>query len=372
MIHRHRAPNRRVPGLARRLEMAAAAAALLLACGEEPAPPAPVVRPVKMVEFASDTAATVIEYPARVQAAERSELAFEVAGRIVAFPVKEGQRVARGDVLARLDDRDFVSRVEGEKSHLAAMKAEFDRMKALFEADVASKQQYDKALRDYEVAQRRVETASKALEDSVLRAPFDGIIGKKLVDDFANVQAKEPVVSLQGQSREFEVVVDLPEQDALRVQPPGQEGGSAGTRSRARVIFPAYPDREFPLTVKEFAAKADPVTRTFRVTAGFVAPEDLNVMAGMTAKVRVDAAPGSALARADSLPMAAVQGSNEGGPYVWVADPKTMVVSRRPVELGAPFKDRVEIRSGLAPGELVVVSGIHQMRDGLQVSRLGK
>lgn len=343
---------------------------LLAACSEEAPPPEPVVRPVKMVEFASSAGTTEIDYPGRVQAAERSELAFEVAGRIVEFPVNEGQEIAKGTVIAKLDPRDFQARVEAEKAHAAAMRAEFERMKALFDADVASKQQYDKAVRDYEVARARVDTAEKALEDAVLRAPFDAIVGQKLVDDFAAVQAKQPVVSLQGQSRDFEVVVDLPEQDALRVRRQSRDGEPVEERTRATVEFASIPGRRFPLRVKEFAAKADPVTRTFRVTASFEAPEDLNVMEGMTAKVRVDVPNDSALAHTRSLPVQAVLADNEDRPYVWVVDPGTSEVEKRLVEVGNLFRDRIEVKSGLEPGELVVVSGVLQMREGLEVRRL--
>jgi RND family efflux transporter MFP subunit len=347
-----------------------ASLALLGACSDEAPPPEPVVRPVKMVEFAAISGTTEIDYPGRVQAAERSELAFEVAGRIVEFPVHEGQEIAKGTVIAKLEPRDFRSRVDAEKAHAAAMRAEFERMKELFDANVASKQQYDKAVRDYEVAKARVDTAEKAMEDAVLRAPFDAIVGQKLVDDFAAVQTKQPVVSLQGQSRDFEVLVDLPEQDALRVGRQSGSGESIEERTRATVEFASIPGRRFTLRVKEFAAKADPVTRTFRVTASFEAPEDLNVMEGMTAKVRVEVPNDSALAHTRSLPVQAVLADNQDRPYVWVVDPDTSEVEKRTVEVGNLFHDRIEVKGNLDPGELVVVSGVLQMREGLPVRRL--
>ena len=94
------------------------------------------------------------------------------------------------------------------------------RTKALFVNDAASRQDLDSRRRDFEVTRARVATAEKAFDDATLRAPFAGTVAKKLVQDFANVQAKEAVVVLQDDSS-LEVVISVPEQGGDKLIPDG-------------------------------------------------------------------------------------------------------------------------------------------------------
>ena len=94
------------------------------ACGEEPTPPAPLVRPIKILELRDPGLAFEVDFPGEVFAVRSADMAFEVSGRLVEFPVIEGQRVDEGQLLARLDSRDF-------RNGLAAARAERDRARVM-------------------------------------------------------------------------------------------------------------------------------------------------------------------------------------------------------------------------------------------------
>ncbi len=340
---------------------------LVPGCSEE-APPAPeVARPVKIIEVGRGSVEGR-EYPGRIRAGQYSEMAFEVPGRIVEFSAKEGERVEKGQALVRLDPRDYEATLQAAMAKLEHAATERDRAKVLWEKEVKPRSEYDRAERFYEVQAADVNIAKKAVEDTVLRAPFTGVMARKLVSDFENVQAKQPVLIVQDDSS-LELKVSVPERDLT-----GRQGGSRdlaeiNARIRPRVVLSSVPDREFPAHLTELAEVADPTTRTFEATFAFEQPEGTNVLGGMTAKVLLDV-PATQRSGGLALPTSSVVSDSGNEPYVWVVDPATMKVSRRTVALGPMSGPEVRILRGLDAGELVVVSGVHQLREGATVRRL--
>jgi RND family efflux transporter MFP subunit len=345
--------------------------ALLLSwigCGEEPPPAEPVVRPVKILELRGASAGRIREYPGEIQAAQNADIGFEVAGKLIEFPVKESQRVEIGQVLAKLDPRDYQTDLDAARASARAAKADFERYRALFRENVASKQELEKYERNYDVFEAKVASAQKAVEDAVLRAPFAGVIARKLVDDFSNVQAKEPVVTLQTGSS-LEIIVAFPEQDYARIRR-GATVEELNESLVADVIVSALPGQKFPAKLKEFATTADPVTRTFQATFSFDAPPDVNVLPGMTAKL-VGATRQGARGASFSVPVQAAAEDEGGKPYVWLVDPQSMKARKVYVTLGELSGSSVQVTSGLVDGAWVVTSGVHQLREGMEVSREG-
>jgi RND family efflux transporter MFP subunit len=339
-------------------------------CREKPAEEKPVVQPVKMLTIAPSNARAVREYPGTVSAAQRADMAFEVPGRIVEFPVNEGQKVAEGAVLARLDARDYQARLDSAKAVLDKAKADYERSRNLYREDpgAIALTTLDSDRRGVQVAEAQYREAHKALEDAVLRAPFAGVVGRKLVKDFANVQAKEPVLILQDTSH-LEIVVSVPERDFVSGHP-SQSLREATRDLQPRVQIPSLPSHTFAARFKEVAATADPTTRTFAATLVFDNPEDLTILPGMTAKVVVRAANGTGAGI--SIPVNATRADAQGKAYVWVVAPDSMTVKRRAVELGPITRDAVEVKSGLAAGDTIAVSGIDELREGMTVRRFEK
>lgn len=339
--------------------------AVLAGCEGPPPEPPPAVRPVKIFTVGAVEAGNARDYPGTVRAAQNAEMAFEVAGRITEFLVKEGQRVAQGDVLAKLDPRDYQAELDKQNAHLRKAQADLQRSRNIFRQDAGaiSEDQIESDQRAVGVAKANVAQAQKAVEDTQLVAPFAGLMARKLVEDFQNVKAKEPVLVLQDLSH-LEIEVSIPERDMVG----GQTDRSVDELTetvRPRVQVSAIPDREFPARLKEIATTADLTTRTFQVKLIFEPPGDVTVLPGMTAKVIADAPDRGGVL----IPANAARADAGGKPYVWLLDPAAMTVSRRPVELGSLTGGNVEVVSGLQDGEEIAISGVRQLQEGMRVRR---
>ncbi|GMQ77438.1 MAG: efflux RND transporter periplasmic adaptor subunit [Gammaproteobacteria bacterium] len=341
-------------------------ALLVTACEKQAPEQEPVVRPIKVHTIGKADASSRFEYPGSIRAFQDANVAFEVGGRILEFYVREGDEVVQGEVLARLDARDYEARLNAVQANLRKADADLRRSRNIYKEDpgAISTETIDSNQRAVGVAKANVAIAQKAVDDTKLRAPFSGRVARKLVRDFQNVKAKETVLVLQDTST-LEIEIDVPERDVAQ-GPTNREGVTE--RTRPEVIVSALPDLKFPAWVKEFASTADPVTRTFSVKLDFENPGDVNILPGMTARVQVTVNP----ERAWSVPVSAALADDNGNAYVWKLDPESMAISRAPVELGDLFDGRVRIVAGLEEGDLVAISGVNQLRDGMVVRIIGR
>lgn len=331
-------------------------------CGkDEPAEDKAVARPVKTLTIGGLDGGGWREYLGTVKAAQRVEMAFEVPGRIVDFLVREGEKVEKGTVLARLDDRDYVARLDMANANLRKAQADYRRGMNIYNEDpgAISEALIDSFRREVEVAESRLREVAKAVEDTVLRAPFDGVMARKLVDDFATVQAKQPVLVFQDDSH-LEIEVNVPERDMAGERRRETEE-EITARLKPEVMVTSIPDRSFSARVKEFSTEADPVTRTFRATLVFDNPRDVSIFPGMTAKVRVKLSRLRGYSDRIAIPANATLADEQGNAYVWRVDPTSMTVRRRAIELGELSGAEVEILGGLSNGDMIAISGVHQL-----------
>lgn len=339
----------------------------LAGCEEPVVETGPIVRPVKMFDVGAGGTGGVLEYPGTIKATQQSDMAFEVPGKIKDFLVLEGDLVEQGQELARLDDRDYQADLDVAKANLKKSEADYARSMSIFKQDpgAITQTKIDADKQAVEVSQAQLKQSEKAVDDTVLRAPFAGVMARKLVRDFQNVQAKEAVLILQDNSR-LEVEISIPERDITR-STEGSDKSIADLVAEVEpeIIINSIPDRSFSAKVKEYATTADPVTRTFPIRFIFDNPSGVKILPGMTSKVQVNVDLGDTL----WVPAHAVVADAAGKPFVWVIDPSANTVGKKPVELGGLVATDVEITSGLEGGEVIALSGIHQLRDGMQVRR---
>ncbi len=337
---------------------------MLTGCSEPPPKAQEPVRPVKIQTIGSLEPAAIREYPGTVRALQTAEMAFEVPGKITDFLVLEGQDVEKDAVLARLDPRDYSAELKVAQAVLDQAKKDLARSQTIAKenpgAIAAADLERDAAAVD--VSQAKLEIAQKAVDDTELKAPFAGVMARKLVEDFANVQAKQPVLILQDNSV-LEIEVAVPERDVVRRKNETESKEDMTARLMPKVIVSSLPDREFPARIKEFATTADPVTRTFGWRLNFDNPPDANILPGMTARVRVVIDPDSAW----SVPVSAAQADENEHPYVWKVEPEGMKVAKTPVQLGQLTGGRVLLTGGVEKGDMVAISGVTLLRPGMKV-----
>lgn len=340
---------------------------VLSGCGGDVEEVADVVRPIKIVTLGAEDGGLGLEYAGAVSSSQEAQLSFEVDGQILEFPVVEGQAVRVGRLLARLDDRDYVARRNADRASRNQALANYERMQDLYAADAVSLQDLEVARREHEVAEAQLLISQKSVDDTELRALFSGVVARTLVEAFENVRAKQPVLLLQTGSA-LEMRVNVPERDVVSA-PQGLPLNEMNDRASPMVEVSALPGRRYPARLTEFAAAADPVTRTFRVTVAFTPPADAKILPGMTGRVIIDPRFSSSEIGRFWVPSASVAATDNGEWYVWRVDASTMQVSRVTVDVGAMSGDEIEVTGQLAVGDMVATSGVHHLQEGMTVSR---
>lgn len=337
--------------------------------GADPAA-SPEPRPVKLVRLSEGGLARVLEYPGHILPLEQADMAFEVPGQMVEIAVTEGQKVTAGELLARLDDRSYAAELKAARARFELAQLEAERARSLFEQDAATKQQADLAESEMQVAEAAFDQAQKAHEETRLRAPIDGIVAKVLVEDIVNVQAKQLILIIQDISQ-FRVEADLPETLGAETRP-GLTIEERNQLLQPEVLLSILPGRSFSARIQEFSVMADPATRTFSGTFLFKSPDDVLVLPGMTAKVRMTLPRSQRVAEGTYVvPTQAVRGSETGTSFVWRRDPGTGSVERVPVRMGHVAGELMEIiAENLSPGDEVVASGVLLLEAGDRVREI--
>ncbi len=341
------------------------AAVLLGGCGAESASAPslePSVRPVKVHTVQGAGTAPAREYPGTVSAAETATLSFEVPGTVVALPVQAGERVEKGQLIARVDGTDAQSRRQSARATRNAARSAYERAKSLYAQGIVSQQQLEARQREYEVAQSQLEQAQTQVGDTRITAPFDGRVAETMVELNETVGPQQAVVTVQDLSQ-MEVEVDVPEQSRMR---------RALQSDSLFVTVSTRPERRFPATLTEITTTTDLRTRTYEATLTIRPPNDAGLLPGMTARAVVGGDPGARPEASEGveIPTSAVFSTSSGTTSVWAVDDSSMTVTRQSVSLGTMRDSTVVVTAGLRAGDRIAATGVHQLSDGRPVRRL--
>lgn len=319
-------------------------------------------RPVKLHLVQDGQQKLIRQFPAIVEPTENARLTFRVSGKLTEFSIRPGQEVKKGDVLARLDATDFKLRVEQAQARYQLSKAQFDRAASLIGQKLVSQAMYDEAKAQLQVADADLKTAQTNLSYTQLVAPFSGIVSRSLVENHENVAAQQAILELQLKGM-VDVVIQVPEDVIALVK--------KDISYQPDVIFDSYPSLSYKASIKEWDTRADTATNSFKVVFSMAAPQEFNVLSGMTANLVADI---SQLMRAQAnlvvVPATAVFAANDqpvdaSERFVWVYSEGK--VNRRAVQVGRLTAQGIEILSGLAAGEQVVTAGVLQLSENQQV-----
>lgn len=322
-----------------------------------------VVLPVELTRAVAQAETRTRSFAGTVEALRTVDLAFQISGQIVEFPVIAGDRVPAGGLIGAVDKADFQLALDRAHASYDLARSEFDRASALSVRGVATNAQLDTVRAQLAQAEVALREAERRLTQTEVHAPFDAIVARTYVEAFSNVTPAQPVVRLQDVS-DLLIRISLPEDlaAAARVQP---------DLFAVTATFPAAPGYRPSLEPRSFAAEADPATRTFDIEFKIVGEADPRILPGMTANVDVGERDTAGSAQAVTVPVAAIDTTSRAEPTVWVYEATTGTVARRSVRLGLPREDRIVVLEGLQPGETVVSGGWWRLRDGVRVTAAG-
>ncbi len=337
-----------------------------LAACSKPAPPPEPVRSVKLITVGEQPLESGAEFAGEVRARVEARLGFRVGGKITRRHAELGQRVKAGDVLAQLDPQDYQLAASAAKAQVTAAQtnrdlaaADYKRFKDLREQNFISGAELERRHAALKAAQAQLEQAQAQMTGqgnqagyTTLVADAAGVVTAVDAEPGQVVAAGTPVVriALDGPR---DAVFAVPEDRVARIKP-----GSAVD------VRPWGASSAMKGQVREVAASADPVTRTFTVKVTLDGKESLAL--GTTVTVTPNALERSML-QAIKLPTSALRQDGKSA-AVWVLDTASMTVRLQPVVIATADGNDVVIASGLQPGMQVVVAGVHVLSPGQKVT----
>lgn len=295
------------------------------------------------------------EYPFISRPFRSSELSFRVSGPLDNFEVYVGNYYRQGDVIASIDSRDFRICRERAEAVYNQTKAEFERIRVLFNKGNISASAYEKAKSEYITAKTSFETAANELKDTRLIAPFDGFAGEIYVENYQEVKASQPILSFTDISK-LKIEVYVPQHIALSMK----------RSDEISLYFDALPDTMFKTQVMDISRTTTQNNLSYLLTA--LLPNDKNeLLAGMSGRICLDISSATGPVEV-SIPQTALCHRPTKGNYVWIVNTETGKTEQRNVQTGDLLPDGyVVVKGGISEGEYVATSGLRFLSDGMTV-----
>lgn len=381
------------------------------------------VRPVKSMIIQSNETIGKRSFPALIKVAKEVDLAFRVGGPIKEFNAVTGQKFRKGEIIARIDSRDFKIQIlrlnaalDGARASLKAMKKgarqediasltadlqaaaarlekskkELARSKKLIAQSFTTQSSHDMVVEQYklansafkastqnlkkakkgartediEVAKAEIKqlnadlsAARNALEDTMLKAPFDGVINKKYMESYENISPGEPIVSLLDFST-VEINTSIPEEIMLK----------RSFFKKMYAVIDAYPQKKISSELTEIGLKTAKSNQSFPLTAVLNIPQGLDIKPGMTATLYIEYGLDKDEAEGYALPVAALFSDLDGNSSAWKVN-DDMTISPLKLTTGQIRDEKIIVHSGLSIGDRIVTAGTRFLMDG-QIVRL--
>lgn len=346
--------------------------AILAACSKPEPAPTPI-RAVRTMTVTSATTAGTHEYAAEVRARTESRLGFRVGGKIVRRAVNVGDAVKPGQLLAQLDPEDLKLGQDAARAALVAAQANLDQTEADYKRfkelrdqgfiSSAELERRDTALKaaraQFDQARAQSSVQGNQAAYAALVADVAGVVTGVEAEPGMVVAAGAPVIRLAHDGPR-DVVFSVPEDKVGVVKSLAAQPGNLKVRPWGSDAAP------FPVKLREVAASADPVTRTFLVKADLGDSREARALRlGQTATVVAETRKTEGVTK---LPLSALR-EDKGRSSVWLLDPQTMTVKSHAVEVAGAEGNEAVVTSGLAPGMVVVTAGVHVLNPGQKVKQ---
>jgi RND family efflux transporter MFP subunit len=308
---------------------------------------------VKTVEIGSISETTSRDYVGVVEEESASALSFSISGNVINVYVSEGQTIHKGMLLAQVSTENLQSSYDVAQASLKQAEDAMTRMQMLYDNESLPEIKYIEAKTKLEQAKSTVRIAENNLSDSKLYAPFDGIIGKRLIDIGENVIPGKPVMTLL-KINTVKIKFSVSENEISNIDRHGE----------ATVIVAALGDKQFKGLVTEKNVVANNITHTY--DAKIKLENRLGeLIPGMVCRVLLNK-------NYDSdvfiLPSNAVQISHDGSRFVWLV--KNGCATLTNIKTGDFTDSGIIVEAGLSAGDKVIVEGYHKVSEGMKVDEI--
>ena len=341
-------------------------ACLLLQACSKPVPAEEPVRAVKVLTVGLDAMQSGAEYAGEVRSRVESRLGFRVSGKLLRRHVEMGQHVRAGELLAQLDPQDFKLAADGARAQLAAAAtnrdlalADYKRYKDLREQNFISAAELERRDTALKAAQAQVDQAQAQLAGLGNQTAY-----ANLVADVAGVVTSvdaEPGQVLAAGTPVLRIAQDGP-RDVVFAVPEDKVGK---LKVGSQVLVQAWAEQKSAsAVVREVAASADAVTRTYTVKVGLTGSENWPLGSTVTVAPKALDRSGPSVIK---LPTSALQHDGEKA-AVWVLEKATMTVRLQPIAITTADGNEVVVSRGLEPGMQVVSVGAHVLNPGQKVT----
>ncbi|TYL94876.1 efflux RND transporter periplasmic adaptor subunit [Bradyrhizobium rifense] len=364
-MHGRRTTSRQVLALTL---MVALSVLSLAACGRQTETKESPPRPVRTTTIEKRESLVPLTFTGRIEAEDEVSVAFRIAGRLIANDTKIGDRVEAGQVLAQLEPQNELSALRQAKAALSAAQGQltqarnhYERQETLLAQGWTTRANFEAATQARQTAQSQVEAAEAQLSSAhdlvgftELRADAPGKITATGPAAGEVVQAGQMIARIarqDGRDAVFDVAAQM-----VRAAPGDMQ---------VTVSLTDDPKVTARGRIRQIAAQADPVTRTFEVKVGLTDPPAA-MRLGATVNGRVETSSGPVI----DIPASALTRINQQ-PAVWIVDPSTNLVSARNVDILRFDQAQVIISQGLDAGEVVVTAGVQAIHPGQKVRVLG-
>jgi RND family efflux transporter MFP subunit len=345
---------------------------LLIGCNEPVKEVNKPIRPIMWTTVKVSTFEQIRTLSGIVAPVEATKLSFEVQGRIEKINVNLGNEVVKGQELARLNQRNFLLGLQQAKAQYQQAKAtlldasnSYNRYEKLLKQGVVSQSGFDNAKATFDasksatdVAQAQLDIANKNLQDSILLAPYDGIITKRLFEPSQQISAGQSLFEIEGKHG-LEVHVMVPETLIRELT----------QNTILPINFPVLPELVTQGRITEIGTSAE-FANAFPVTVVLQGDNPL-LRAGMTAEVAFSfSGTGRTGHKGDAIriPVTALSAGLSQKSYVFVYSNETQQVIKTQVQTENIFKNEIIISSGLKEGDIIATAGVAFLRDGQLVS----
>ena len=306
------------------------------------------VIPVEVLPIDSVSGIVSNTYPGYLEEGQSVDMAFKYGGTLEQLNVKEGSKVRKGQVLARVSSPQMESTQRSAQATLEQAQDAYDRLKKVYDNGSLPEIKWREMVTNLEKAQSAVDLANAMLADNTLTAPFSGTVSSLNAELGENITPLKPIMRIIN-TNGLTVKISVPENEIAKVQ----------VGDTAEVVIPALGERRYMGKVTEKSLTASLLTHSYPVKVLIEQP-DTELVPGMIGKVVLKAD----VSKGIIVPANAVL-INQEGKFVWVVEDGRAM--RRKISLSGYSGSGVVVSEGLNSGDIVIVEGYQKVSEGMRV-----